>query len=127
MPSCTVARAHDPGRCDQHAPGNPGREDVAGRGTASLRLTERNALQTGMRELPGDAPRGYLLVSVVLSDLPAFSITFRMNSYCVWTSRSAICIAESTISSRLDGPSPCAGSALSTLSANLRTTSIAAR
>jgi hypothetical protein len=57
-----------------------------------------------MRELPGDAPRGYLLVSVVLSDLPAFSITFRMNSYCVWTSRSAICIAESTISSRLDGP-----------------------
>jgi hypothetical protein len=80
MPSCTVARAQDPGRCDRHAPGNPGREDAAGRGTPSLCLTERNALPTGMRELPGDAPRGYLLVSVVLSDLPAFSITFRMKS-----------------------------------------------
>lgn len=53
----------------------------------------------------------YFAPSDPLSDLPALSITLRTNSYCVWTSRSAISIAESTTSCRLDGPSPCAGSA----------------
>jgi len=70
---------------------------------------------------------GYFLLSGRLSDLPALSITLRIKSYWVWTSRSAISIAESMISCRLDGRSPCADSASSTVSTHLRTASMAAR
>src|ERR1019366_4176193 len=46
----------------------------------------------------------------LLSALPALSTTLRRKSYCVWTSRSAISIAESMTSWRLEVPSPCRGS-----------------
>ena len=60
------------------------------------------------RDHERDAVDGaYLTASHLVSDLPALSITLWMNSYCAWTNRSAISRAESTISCRLDGPSPC--------------------
>src|SRR5512143_3512216 len=57
---------------------------------------------------------------------PAERTTLRRKSYCVCTSRSAISNAASMTSCRFDGPSPCGGSDLSTVSANLRTASSAA-
>ena len=59
----------------------------------------------------GAVSAAYFLAAEVPTDLLALSITLRMNSYWVWSSRSAISIAESTTSCRREGPSPRAASA----------------
>ena len=78
----------------------------------ALDLPRRGHVERAARALGAAAPETAYLdgpSSALLSVVPALFTTLRMKSYCVWTSPSAISMAASTISCRLDGRSPSAG------------------
>src|ERR1035437_7663525 len=103
-------------------------DDKGARAHTGERVLARRAdCATRGRRSAGRAAAPYFFSSCLLSASPAPCTTFCRNSYCVWTSPSAISMAASTISRRLDGRSPRAGRFSSTVSTNLRTASIAAR